>query len=108
MNDSVDIKAAADRLGDSLRTLEEALGPMLEKMSKLEKQAQEAGDFEADRSALARKLDDAAAREADFEKMQAEFKAREEEFSSLADETTRELDRVIRQVKDALGQERGG
>ena len=31
------------------------------------------------------------------------FKEKEAEFSALADETTGELDRVIRQVKMALG-----
>ena len=108
MNDSADIKAAADRLGESLRSLEDALGPMLEKLTKLEKKVEESGDFEADRASLARKLDEAVAREEEFKDRDAEFKQREAEFSALADETTRELDRVIRQVKQALGQDGGG
>ena len=107
MNDSADIKMAAGRLNDSLRSLEAALGPMLEKINRLEKQALEAGDFETDRAALARQLDEAAAREDQHKKLEAEFKQREDEFSALADETTRELDRVIAQVKQALGQNGG-
>ena len=34
-----------------------------------------------------------------------EFLAREKEFGALAEETTQELDRVIRQVRMALGED---
>lgn len=112
MNDSADIKMAADRLRDSLRTLESALDPLMEKINVLEKQALEAGDFETDRAALARELDQTASREAELKEREAEYKARdaaykerEKEFAALAEETTQELDRVIRQVQDALGQD---
>lgn len=98
MNDSADIKLAADRLQQALRKLEDSLDPLLTKVGSLEKKASEADDFGKDRAALARQLDEAAARE-------AAFKEKEAEFSALADETTDELDRVIRQVKIALGQE---
>ncbi len=96
MNDSADIKLAADRLQQALGKLEDSLDPLLEKVARLEKIAGEAGDFGKDRASLARQLDDAAAREKAFEEKEAEFAA-------LADETTNELDRVIRQVKMALG-----
>ena len=96
MNDSADIKIAADRLQQALRQLEDSLDPLLAKVGRLEKVASEADDFGKDRANLARKLDEAAARE-------EAFKEKEAEFSALADETTGELDRVIRQVKMALG-----
>lgn len=112
MNDSADIRVAADRLRDSLRTLEGALDPIVQKLTKLEKQALEAGDFETDRAALARDLDASVAREAELKEQEAEYrerdaqyKAREKEFAALAEETTQELDRVIRQVQEALGQD---
>ena len=98
MNDSADMKLAADRLQQALRKLEDSLDPLIAKVGTLEKKASEADDFGKDRAALARQLDDAAARE-------AAFKQKEAEFSALANETTDELDRVIRQVKVALGQE---
>lgn len=96
MNDSADIKIAADRLQQALRKLEDSLDPLLNKVGRLEKIASEADDFGKDRAALARKLDEAAARE-------EAFREKEAEFSALADETTEELDRVIQQVKVALG-----
>jgi SMC interacting uncharacterized protein involved in chromosome segregation len=98
MNDSADIKMAADRLQTALRSLEGALDPLLAKVSRLEASAKEAETMGEDRAALAAKLDDAKSN-AD------EFAAREKEFGALADETTRELDRVIKQVRNALGEE---
>ncbi len=96
MNDSADIKFAADRLQEALKKLEGALDPLLEKVGRLEKTAIEAEDFGKDRASLARRLDESAVREKEFEEKEAEF-------SALAEETTSELDRVIRQVKQALG-----
>lgn len=98
MNDSADIKIAADRLVEALTKLESSLDPLLEKVGRLEKQAEESGDFTKDRAKLARELDAATAREKEFEEKEAEF-------SALADETTTELERVIRQVQQALGQD---
>jgi len=97
MEESADIRAAADRLQSALQTLEGALDPLLDRVKKLEKTAEESQSFGEDRAQLAEKLDEAAAREQDY-------KAQQAEFASLADETTQELDRVIRQVKDALAQ----
>ena len=100
MNDSADIKMAIDRLQQALQKLEGSIDPLLEKVMRLEKARAESEDFDADRAALAQKLDASAAREKDFE-------AREAEFSELAEDTTQELDRVISQVRKALGQTLG-
>lgn len=100
MNDSADIKIAADRLQEALRKLETSLDPLLEKVGRLEKVAVESEDFTKDRAKLARELDASAAREKEFEEKEAEF-------SALADETTSELERVIRQVQLALGRTSG-
>jgi len=99
MTDNIDIKVAADRLQRALMSLEAALDPMVTKLTSLEKAAQESGDFAKDRAELARQLDESTAREKEFE-------AREAEFSDLAADTTQELDRVIRQVREVLGQEK--
>lgn len=97
MNDSADIKTAADKLQSALRSLEGSLSPLLDKVSRLETQAKEAETMGADRADLAAKLDES--------KAQAQsYAEREKEFSALADETTQELDRVIRQVRTALGE----
>jgi len=50
-----------------------------------------------DRAALAMQLDEARSKE-EF------YAAREKDFNMLADETTNELDRVIKQVRTALGE----
>ena len=100
MNDSADIKMAVDRLQDALQKLEGSLEPLLSRAQKMEKIVNEAEDFARDRAALAHQLDLSKAREKDFE-------AREGEFSILASETTTELDRVIHQVKVALGRSGG-
>ena len=119
MNDSADIKLAADRLGDAIGSLETTLGPMLSRITKLEKMASESQNFEADRAELARQLDQSESRAVDFEARESEFQerekafaekesafeARETEIAELAAETRRELDHVISQVRAALGQE---
>ncbi len=97
MNDSADIKTAAERLQSALRSLEGSLSPLLDKVGRLEAEAKEAEAMNVDRAELAAKLDDSKAKEENFA-------AREKEFTVLADETTQELDRVIRQVRTALGE----
>jgi len=98
MNDSADMKMAADRLQNALRSLEGALDPLLDRVNVLEASAKEAATLSEDRASLASELDEAKAKAEAFE-------AREKEFNSLADETTAELDRVIRQVRQALGED---
>ena len=98
MNDSVDMKMAADRLQNALRSLEGALDPLLDRVNVLETSAKEAATLSEDRAALAAQLDDAKATSEGLE-------AREKEFNLLADETTAELDKVIRQVREALGED---
>lgn len=100
MNDSADIKMAVDRLQQALQKLERSIDPILEKVTHLEKVAAESQEFGKDRARLAQMLDVSAARA-------KEFDVREAEFSKLADETTEELDRVIKQVRFALGQASG-
>ncbi len=100
MTENADIRLAADRLQSALHSLEATLTPLLKEVDRLKAVAQEAESFKADRTSLAKQLDDAKARE-------DEFSAREAEFSNLAEETMSELDRVIRQVKDVLGHEGG-
>lgn len=102
MNDSVDIKTAQQKLQKALKSLEGSLTPLLSRIDSLEAQASEAGAFSEDRSRLASELDLA---QANLSEAQTKFKAREQEFESLADETTKELDRVIKQVRAALGQD---
>jgi hypothetical protein len=97
MNDSADMKRAAEKLQLALRALEGSLNPLLDKVSRLEAEAKEAETMTADRAKLAAKLDESTAKEENFA-------AREKEFNVLADETTQELDRVIRQVRTALGE----
>jgi len=113
MNDSADIKAAADRLQSALKSLEGSLSPLLDKVTRLETEVKEAETMSADRAELAAKLDSSTAKEEDSElaakldsstAKEEDFAAREKEFNALADETTQELDRVIRQVRTALGE----
>lgn len=98
MNDSVDMKMAADRLQNALRSLEGALDPLLDRVTVLEASAKEAATLSEDRAELASQLDEAKATSEGLE-------AREKEFNALADETTAELDRVIQQVRHALGKD---
>jgi len=81
----------------ALRALEGSLDPLLDKVSRLETVSKEAETMGADRADLAAKLDASTAKE-------ESYAAREKEFNALADETTQELDRVIRQVRTALGE----
>lgn len=97
MNDSADIKTAADKLQSALRALEGSLSPLLDKVNRLESEAKETETMSIDRANLAAKLDESTAKE-------ESYAAREKEFNVLADETTQELDRVIRQVRTALGE----
>ena len=119
MNDSADIKLAADRLGEAIGSLEGAVRPLMSRIAKLEKLASEAESFEADRADLARQLDQSESRAVDFETREADFKDRESAFEAkeaafetretevaeLAAQTRRELDHVIEQVRMALGQD---
>lgn len=106
MNDSVDIKTAANRLQNALENLEGSLSPLLDKVNTLQRAADDAQSFEQDRAQLAAKLDaaqsDAQDRQAALENQHSVFAAREAEFKSLAEATTQELDSVIRQVRSAL------
>ncbi len=97
MTQTSTVKDAANRLQQALKKLENSLGPMIDKVSTLERQSEDAQSFKEDRARLAAQLDEAAARE-------KSFKEREAEFSKLADETTRTLDSVISQVVHALGE----
>ena len=74
MNDSADIKAAAGRLQSALSALEDSLGPIMSKITTLEKTAKEAETFQQDRAQLATLLDESVAKEASFNERDAEFK----------------------------------
>jgi len=95
MNDSADMKAAAEKLSAALQNLEHALDPMLGELSRLKSVASESENFVEDRARLAQELDDAKANE-------AKYSDREAEFRRLADETTAELDQVITKVQNVL------
>ena len=84
MSDNGNIRMAADRLQEALRSLEDSLGPLLKEVKDLRDTANEAESFKVDRIALATQLDEAKAREDTFTE-------REKEFSNLADETMSEL-----------------
>lgn len=102
MNDSADIKFAADKLNKALKSLEDALGPMVKKMGQLEGVAKDSEAFSEDRARLAAELD---AAKAEAQEREAAFKSRETEFNALAGETAQELDRVIGVVRMALSGE---
>lgn len=101
MSDNADMKSAQQALQTALKSLEGSLSPILSRLNTLETEAKEAGDFSEDRAKLAAELD---AAKTDTLKKEAHFQQREAEFMSLASETTEELDRVIAQVRGALGQ----
>jgi len=101
MNDSADIKLAADRLKSAIANLELALAPLMQNLNRLETVEAESKIFKADRAELATQLDSAKDRENNFLK-------REAEFSTLTDETISELDRVITQVNTVLKQRISG
>lgn len=95
-NSGAAVKEAANRLQRAIKTLETSLTPLVSKVTDLERQVDASKSFESDRSRLATELDEAKARE-------VEFQEREKEFAALANETTAELDAVISQVLHALG-----
>jgi len=95
MNDSADIKLAAEKLNAALANLEEALDPMVSDLVRLRKVESESESFAVDRTKLANELDEAKAKE-------AHYSDRELEFRRLADETTAELDKVISKVQNVL------
>ncbi|MBL4852773.1 MAG: DUF4164 family protein [Robiginitomaculum sp.] len=100
IKDAPTIKDAADRLQRTLKNLEASLQPMLAHISKLEQQQKDAANSDQDRSRLANDLDELQAKH-------DSLLAREQEFSKLAGETTRELDAVISQVLQTLGDDDG-
>lgn len=102
MSDSADMRGAADKLNAALANLEAALDPMLSDLARLRKVESESEGFVEDRARLAQELDDAKARESDFEAHAASYRDREAEFQRLANETTAELDQVIAQVQNVL------
>jgi len=95
MNDSADIKTAANRLKAALAALDDSLGSTITRIQSLEKVAKEAETFQEDRAQLATLLDESTAKEAAFAERETEFKA-------LAESSTRELDAIISQVEQAL------
>lgn len=99
MNDSADIKAAADSLNAALEKLEQAISPVLSNYKDLKVQNRESESFSQDRARLAAELDNAKAEQ---EKILSGVNLREKELDALANETTQELDRVIRHVQVAL------
>lgn len=99
MNDSADIKAAAESLNAALQKLEQAISPVLSNYQDLKDQSRESESFAEDRARLAAELDSAKAEQ---EKIMSNMTAREKELDILANETTQELDRVIRHVQVAM------
>jgi methyl-accepting chemotaxis protein len=99
MNDSADIKAAAESLNAALEKLEQAINPVLSNYQDLKSQNAESESFAQDRARLASELDSAKAEQ---EKVMAHMTAREKELDILANETTQELERVIRHVQVAM------
>ena len=97
MDNPTDIRDAANRLQSALNSLEGAIEPLIQKVNTLERAAKESGNFEADRSSLVAKLDEAKARE-------DVYKERQGMMSMLADETTKEIDRAIKEVQSVLAQ----
>lgn len=89
MTDTSEVSVAANELEAALSDFERAILPIIKRVQQLEEKANQFEAFEADRAELARKLDAAAKRES--------------EFKSLAQETREELDRVIAQVNDVIG-----
>lgn len=91
------VKEAATRLQTALKSLEKALGPMTRRLNDLEQKAVGAAAFDEDRANLARELDAAKAREAEYENRANEFKA-------LAEESARELEQAMQLVQMAMSQ----
>lgn len=99
MNDSADIKAAAQSLQSALSKLEGAIDPLLSKVRQLSVQSVESESFFEDRARLASELDNA---KADKESLESHMRQREQELDSLAKETSQEIELVMRHVQSAL------
>lgn len=95
MNDSADIRVAAEKLNAALKNLEAAFDPVLADLSNLRAFKSESENFVEDRAKLAQALDESKAK-------QVQYDGRETEFRRLADETTAELDQVIAKVQNVL------
>lgn len=101
---NLSVAGAANRLQDALKSLEGVLIPMADRLKKLEVGSQDSEVLEADRARLARELDAAQAANASHKTQAEEWAQKEKEFAQLANETMGELDAVITQVQQALGQ----
>ncbi len=99
MNDSADIKAAAQSLQSALSKLEGAIDPLLGKMGTLKAQTAESEGFSQDRARLAAELDNA---KADKESVESQMQQREKDLEALATETSQEIEMVMRHVQSAL------
>ena len=99
MNDSADMKSAAQSLQLALTKLEGALDPLMRNVHQLKAEATESEGFSQDRARLASELDNA---KAEAEDLQKKMVAREKEFASLAEESTQELNSVIKTVQIAM------
>jgi|GEM_PF-1098138 len=99
MNDSADIKTAAQSLQYALTKLEEAIDPFLSRYSQLKEDSSESESFSQDRARLASELDDVKSEKEDLEKRMA---AREKEFAAVAQDSTQEINSVIKTVQVAL------
>lgn len=99
MNDSADIKAAADSLQSALSKLESAIDPFLRRLSQLQVESTESESFSQDRARLASQLDDIKSEKMDLEQ---KMSSREKEFAAVAAESTQEINSVIKTVQIAL------
>lgn len=79
--------------------------PMSARLKMLEAGAENSQILDEDRARLAAELDEAKASAQENAAREQDYKAREAEFSQLAEETLREMDLVISQVKQTLGQQ---
>lgn len=111
-DNAISVKGAADRLQRALTSLSAALTPLKSRLDALETQSAGQSRLEEDRRKLSGELDNAMADakaakqgEADAKARAEQLLEREAEFSKLADETMQEMDRVISQVKLALGKD---
>tara|TARA_R110002020_G_scaffold5185_2_gene21961 strand:- start:452 stop:766 length:315 start_codon:yes stop_codon:yes gene_type:complete len=99
MNDSADIKTAAQSLQSALKKLEGAIDPFLNNYAKLQSDSSESESFTQDRARLASELDDVKSEKEELEKKMA---SREKEFAAVAAESTQEINSVIKTVQTAL------
>lgn len=87
------ISEANARLNEALQLLEVRLSDLADQMQDLEASRKDLDAVRQSETALKAQLEEAESREADFAK--------------LAEETTKELDTVIAEVRDALGEGQG-